>query len=198
MFSLSSNPLKTDYQTITSEVNKDATHNGATTTARHDIPEEVFIEKSRLKPPRGNEEPEPVEICDIQTLYRHLERDLERKGYEDALVNPDTSYMEEQILYIKSDLMLLISKIKTYYVGYLNRIKFHIESRQRHLLIETVEELIAHRSAIEEEISIITTIEVDAKEGVGLTQNLILGYKKGFRNGFAAITYNTILSNRSL
>lgn len=166
------------------------------TVVRPEIPEELFIEHSRPRLPKATPETEHLETCDIHTLYRYLERDLEKKGYEDALVNPDTAYLEEQILHIKSDLRLLISKIKTYYVRHLNDVKFHIESRQRQLLIETVEELIAYRSTIEEEIKIVGSIESDARDGAGLTENLILGYKKGFKNGFAAITYNTILGRR--
>jgi len=163
-----------------------------------EIPENVFIEyaKPKPKPSMDTNEVKP-EASDLQTLYRYLEQNLEKKGYEDALINPDTGYMEEQVLYINNELALLISKIKTYYAGYMRTIDFHIETRQRSGMIETVDELIAHKETVAGEMKIVLSIEEDSIQRVGLSQNPILSYRKGFRNGFAAITYNTVLSRKN-
>lgn len=167
-------------------------------TNNPEIPENVFIEyaKPKPKPSMETNETKP-EVSDLQTLYRYLEQNLEKKGYEDALVNPDTGYMEEQVLYINNELALLISKIKTYYTGYMRTIDFHIETRQRSGMIETVDELIAHKETVAGEMKIVSSIEEDSRQRTGLSQNPILSYKKGFRNGFAAITYNTVLSRKN-
>jgi hypothetical protein len=162
-----------------------------------EIPEHVFVEyakpnrKVNMEP--QNEEPE---VNNLKKLYDHLERNLEKQGYEDALVNPDTSYLEEHLQYIATELELLLSKVKIYYTSHLKSVAFHIDTRKRKGLIETVEELNAHKSTIEDEIRIVNVIEEDAKKRNGLTQNLFVSYRKGFHNGFAAITYNTILSKR--
>jgi len=163
-----------------------------------EIPESVFIEYAT---PKLKENMDPTEVKteapDLHMLYRYLEQNLEKKGYEDALVNPDSSHMEEHIQYINNELSLLIAKIKTYYAGYMRTIDFHIETRKRNGMIETVDELLTHKETIVEEIKIVSSIEEDASKGTGISQNLILGYKKGFRNGFAAITYNHVLGRRN-
>jgi len=187
-------------QTVASERTQDRLQSidQSKNDAIHEIPENVFIEYAN---PKSRENMDPIEVksevTDLQMLYRHLEQNLEKKGYEDALVNPDSSYMEEHVLYISNELNLLIAKIKTYYTGYIRTIDFHIETRKRNGMIETVDELLTHKETILEEIKIVSAIEDDANKGTGISQNLILGYKKGFRNGFAAITYNHVLGKRN-
>lgn len=163
-----------------------------------DIPENVFIEyvKPKQKPPALHEETRP-EVDDLQALYKYLEQNLEKRGYEDALMNPDTSVMDEQITFIRNELALLLSKIKTYYAGYLRTIDFHIDTRRRGGLIETVDELLSHKETVLEEVKIVSSIEADAYNDTGLSQNLIIGYKRGFRNAFAAITYSNVFSKRN-
>ncbi len=161
-----------------------------------EIPEHIFIESANPKPSKVNEVISANPVNDLHALYRHLEQNFEKKGYEDALINPDTSYMEENITVINNNLKLLISKINTYYSGYLRTIDFHIETRKRSGLLETVDELISHKQTVLEEINNVAIIETDSNNGVGLSQNLALSYRKGFRNGFAAITYNTVLGRK--
>lgn len=167
------------------------------TTERADVPEHVFIEYEKPKP-KGSAEPNEVkpEVNDLQSLYRHLEQNLEKNGYEDALTNPDTSYMEEEIQYINNDLGLLIAKIKTYYSSHMRNVDFHIDTRKRSGMIETVDELLSYRETILEDIRKVSEIESDTKKEVGLSQNLVLSYRRGFRKGFAAITYGTVLSRK--
>lgn len=166
--------------------------------SKSDIPEHVFVEYEKPKS-KGTADTNEVrsEVNDLQTLYRYLEQNLEKNGYEDALINPDTSYMEEQLRYISNEIGLTIAKIKTYYAGYVRNIDFHIETRKRSGMIETVEELISYKETVLEDIRKVTEIEDGAVKGSGLSQNLILSYRKGFRNGFAAITYNTVLSKKA-
>lgn len=160
-----------------------------------EVPEHIFVEyeKPTNKPPMETNET-PMQVNNLQTLYQHLAQNLEKKGYEDALMNPDSSYMQEQIRYIQNELNLLISKVNSYYSGFLRQIDFHIDTRKRSGMIETVEELIAHKATIEDEMKIVSDIELAAENGNGVTENLFLSYKKGFKNGLAAITFNTVLN----
>jgi hypothetical protein len=164
-----------------------------------DVPQDVFIEYQRPKAPsvdtNGSSE---QAVNNLQTLYGYLGQSLEKKGYEDALTNPDTSYMEEHIVYITNEQKLLIAKIKSYYAGYLRNIDFHIETRKRSGMLEVVDELIAHKQTVVEELDKVNSIEQEASKKEGISQNMILSYRRGFRNGFAAITYSAIFksSNR--
>jgi hypothetical protein len=163
----------------------------------HEIPEHIFVEYQNPKTKKTMEpnviQAEPI---DLQSLYRYLEQNFESRGFEDALRNPDTSHMEEQVQYIHNDLNLLISKVKSYYNGHITKVDFHIATRQRSGMVETVDELVSHKKSMTEEMSIVASIEEDLRKGIGLSQNLFLSYKKGFKNGFAAITHNTIFNRR--
>lgn len=161
-----------------------------------EIPEETFVEYSNTNQPDMEPNESQLEVNDIQTLYRYLEQNLEKKGYEDALMNPDTSYMEEHIRFLQNELNITISKVNTYYRQYMRLIDFHIDTRKRQEMIEVVDELLTKKANVEDEMKVVAQIENDARNANGITQNLVLSYKKGFRNGFSAITYGTILTRK--
>jgi len=164
----------------------------------HEIPEHIFIEyekPSKITPMEPTETPQ--EVNDLQSLYRYLEQNLEKKGYEAALMNPDSSYMEEHVRFLQNELSITISKVNTYYKSHVRQIDFHIETRKRHEMIEMVDELLTKKANVEDEMKIVSSIENDAKSANGISQNVVLSYRKGFKNGFAAITYGTILSKKS-
>lgn len=164
----------------------------------HEIPEHIFVEYQKPNQSTPMEPTEtPQEVNDIYSLYRYLEQNLEKKGYEDALMNPDTSYMEEHVRFLQNELNIRISKVSTYYKNHLRQIDFHIETRKRHEMIEMVDELLTKKATVEDEMKILSSIEEAAKITSGITQNVALSYRKGFRNGFAAITYGTILSKKN-
>jgi hypothetical protein len=159
-----------------------------------DIPEEVFVEYDHpSKKHKMEEQNAPEEIFDLDKLYKFLDQNLEKKGYEDALVNPDTFYMDQHVRILQNELDLLVARIQNDYRTHINKIDFHLDTRKRSGMIETVEELLTHKKTVEQNIQEVTNIHADSKRGEGLSQNIILSYKKGFQNGFAAITFNTIL-----
>ena len=164
-------------------------------SGRHDGPEQIFIAPESPKTaPKPRETTAPV--TNLDALYTYLGKNLEKAGYDDSLMNPDSSHMEEQLRFIKNELALLISRVKNYYSGHLREVEYHIETRRRSGMVETVDELLAHKANTEEKMQLVLQIENEARDGKGLTENLILSYKKGFRNGFAAITAATILNKR--
>lgn len=163
-----------------------------------EIPENIFVEFEKTsKPTHMEPTDEKDDVNDLKALYKFLELSHEKKGYEDALMNPDTSSMEEQVVLLQNGLTLMLSKVKTHYSTYLRNIDFHLETRKRNGMIETVDELETHKQNVKEEVSIVQGIEEDTLKGTGLSQNMILSYRRGFRNGFAAITFNNILSRKS-
>jgi hypothetical protein len=170
-----------------------------------EIPEELFVEKS---PPILKNEikiREPLKLksmetnvvnensYDLQYLYLFLEKDYQQEGYNDALANPDMSSMEEKIKLIRHQLDITIAKVKTYYSSVLRNINFHIESRKRNGMVDIVDELISKRTTIEEEMSKVAEIEEGAKTHSGISETLIMSYKLGFKNGYAAISHSQML-----
>ncbi len=170
--------------------------NANTERSLPEIKEELFTEKEIPKQNSMETNQSSATQNDINVLYEFLERNLEQQGYEDALLNPDSSHMNQNIENIKIQLEIIISKVKTYYSNYVRTINFHIESRKRNGMVDTVDELISQKDNAEEEIKTVLQVETDSKSNTGLSQNLIMSYTKGFRNGLASISYNTVLKNR--
>lgn len=171
-----------------------------------DITEDLFIEKmptpqenynSELKF-ENNQSQTKTNIPEngITILYQFLEKNFESKGYDDALVNPDTHHLDQNIISLKYDLERNIKKVKTFYEDFINQINFHINSRGRSGMIDTVEELEMKKSIAENHINKILEIEEDAHNNRGDCQGIIMSYTRGFRNGLAAISHHSILNQK--
>lgn len=163
----------------------------------NEVPKELFIENERPDTSQPDQPGNSPGKYDLSVLHRFLDQDLEKKGYEDALTNPDTQHMNRTIETIRHQLMGILSRVETYYQGYLRDIDFHIETRRRQNLLELVAELETHKAKIEDEKKTVDAIKNEAFKDGWPCQNLILTYQRGFLNGFAAITYETILSKRN-
>ncbi|MCD9574454.1 hypothetical protein [Flavobacterium soyae] len=157
-----------------------------------EISEKIFIQTEKF--PEGISKEHPVsQENGISLLFEFLEKNYESKGYDDALINPDNTHLEQNIEALKSDLERTIRKIKTYYQDFIREINFHIESRARIGMIDTVEELSVKKYTAEEHIGQILEIESDAKNNTGLGQGMLISYTRGFRNGLAAISNHSIM-----
>jgi len=159
-----------------------------------EIPENVFVEKSNSKDD-GNETTQSVPASEngIHVVFRFLEKNHEAKGYDDALVNPDTLHLEENVQALNNELERTIRKTRLFYEDFIREINFHINSRSRSGMVDTVEELIVKRETADSHIQQIIDIEKEAKENRGVAQGVILSYTRGFRNGLAAISHHSIM-----
>lgn len=159
-----------------------------------EIPENVFIEKEKPEnaPSEQNNNVTSNE-SGINLLFQFLEKNHEGKGYDDALINPDNTHLEQNIEALKNDLERTIRKIKTFYEDFIREINFHIGSRSRSGMIDTVEELTVKKETAENHIKQILEIENDAKNNKGVGQGVIISYTRGFKNGLAAISHHSIM-----
>lgn len=153
-----------------------------------EIPEHIFVEKEK-----PSESENPKFGNGINELFKFLEQNFESKGYDDALINPDTSHLNQNIEALKNDLARTIRKVKTFYEDFLSEIDFHIASRSRSGMIDTVEELTMKRKTAERHIEQVIDIEAQAKKNEGVGQGIIISYIRGFKNGLAAISHHSIL-----
>jgi hypothetical protein len=159
-----------------------------------EIPESVFIEKEKPEYSSQNENKGSIPSENgINLLFQFLERNHESKGYDDALVNPDNTHLEQNIEALKNDLERTIKKLKIYYEDFTREINFHIASRSRSGMVDTVEELTVKKETAESHIRQINEIEEEAKENSGVAQGVLISYSKGFRNGLAAISHHSIM-----
>lgn len=159
-----------------------------------EIPENVFLEKEKSTTDLSQVE-RTVQHLDngISILFSFIEKNYEGKGYDDALINPDNTHLEQNIEALKNDLERTIRKIKTFYEDFIREINFHIETRSRSGMVDTVEELTVKKDTAEEHINQILIIENEAKENKGIGYGIILSYKRGFNNGLAAISHHSIM-----
>jgi hypothetical protein len=158
-----------------------------------DIPEHVFIEKDA---PNGTETvSSSVASPDygISLLFQFLEKNYEAKGYDDALVNPDTTHLEQNVFGLRNDLQRTIRKVKLFYEDFIREIDVHISTRQRSGMIDTVEELSGKRLKAQSHIEQVIEIENEANNNQGIGQGIVISYTRGFRNGLAAISHHSIL-----
>ncbi|WP_026902431.1 hypothetical protein [Pedobacter glucosidilyticus] len=159
-----------------------------------EIPENIFVETEK---PQANYSEQTVTASSVENgitlLFQFLERNHESKGYDDALINPDTMHLQQNIEALKNDLERTIKKIKTFYEDFIREINFHIESRSRSGMVDTVEELTVKKDTALSHIQQILEIEEDAKNDKGLGQGVIISYTRGFRNGLAAISHHSIM-----
>lgn len=170
--------------------NRDNQQNKAVTnTVLPDIPEETFIEKNTTQKETVTEKA----AVGLTLLYDFLDKNYESKGYDDALVNPDASHLEQNILALKNDLERCIRRVKTYYEDAVREINFHISSRTRSGMIDTVEELTMKKQTAESHIEQVVKIQEEAKSNDGVGYGIVISYIRGFKNGLAAISHHTIL-----
>lgn len=159
-----------------------------------DIPEGVFIEKDKSKDDaptdnNGNASPD----YGIRLLFQFLDKNYEAKGYDDALVNPDTTNLEQNIAGLKNDLERTLTKVRIFYSDFIRELDVHLSTRRRSGMVDIVEELSAKKETAESHIKKVIEIEQQAMNNTGVGHGIILSYTKGFRNGLAAISHHSIL-----
>ncbi len=158
-----------------------------------EIPEDVFIEKSSPQDKTNETEVSKANGSGIQLLFTFLEKNHEGKGYDDALMNPDTIHLQENIEALKNELERTIRKTKIFYQDFIREINFHINSRTRSGMVDTVEELTVKKETAENHIQQILEIENDLRADTGIAQGVMISYTRGFRNGLAAISHHSIM-----
>jgi hypothetical protein len=167
------------------------------------IPEEIFIER-RTSPSESTQynakqptiETKPTITNNIDELYQFLDRNLESKAYDDALLNPDSYHLEQNLDALRKELIRTIKRVKTFYEDFIREIDYHIESRSRSGMIDTVEELKMKKEIALSHFDKVLLIEEDALSNSGDSQGIIISYTKGFKNGLAAISHHAIISKK--
>lgn len=158
----------------------------ADVTENPEIPEDVFIEKTNQGGnPERNEESE-ISQNNIHMVYSFLSKDYHQTGYNDALVNPDTSYRTEKVREIQGDLEIVIWKSRTFYEDAIRELDFLITSRSRLGMVDVVDELKMRKEKADDHYNKILELQKEAIEQ-GESHRLIISYKRGFQNGMAAI-----------
>ncbi|TCC99953.1 hypothetical protein [Pedobacter psychroterrae] len=162
------------------------------------IEEDIFIERDKPSATE-NIDKEVIEMAitnNLEQLYSFLDKNMESKGYDDALTNPDSYHLEQNLDSLRKELMRTIKRVKTFYEDFIREIDYHIESRSRSGMIDTVEELKMKKEIAGSHIEKVLLIETDALNKEGDSEGIIISYTRGFRNGLAAISHHTIINKK--
>jgi hypothetical protein len=124
----------------------------------------------------------------LQYIYDYATVDFEQRGYQDALINPDSSYKKENISLLIEDLNIKIRQAKNHYTTLLKELDFHINSRKEAGLIDIVNELETKKSITNQHYDEVIKIENETSEEKGLVARLKLSYNRGFNRGLASIS----------
>jgi hypothetical protein len=123
----------------------------------------------------------------IHILFSYLSRDFQQQGYDDALVNADASYMQQNMDAIQGDLQLIIRRVKVYYADAVKQLEFLIETRGRMGMIDVVDELKMKLDKAKSHQQEVMQLEKEIQEGLGAAQRIMISYKRGFTSGLAAL-----------
>lgn len=160
--------------------------NGDEVRPAPEIPEDVFIEKTAKDASADGTKTEAQKDGSIHQIYEFLSKDYQQQGYDDALVNPDTSYKAEKIREIQGELDITIRKSKTYYEDAIRMMDFLITSRSRLGMVDVVDELKMKKEKAQDHYKKLMEIQQEAIQQ-GESHRLIISYNRGFQNGMAAI-----------
>jgi hypothetical protein len=168
---------------------KDNDHQGKT------VSEDIFTAKLQADPETHSQNGH-AEAKGIYQLFLFFEKNHEARGYEDALVNPDNSHLVQNTEALKNEMERIIKRVKTFYEDFIQETNFHISSRSRSGMVDTVEELTMKKEIAQNHIQKVLEMEEDLKNNRGDGQGVILSYTRGFRNGLAAISHHNIFKTK--
>ena len=175
-----------------------------------EIEENVFIEAASTAPvtttnqflTNSTSQPSmdtPIQSANdnnIALLYTFMDRNHESKGYDDALLNPDTSHLNQNLEALKNDLIRTINKVKMFYEDFIQETEYHILSRSRSGMVDIVEELEMKKRIALGHMAKVKEIEQHAGQDEGDCKGMMISYTRGFKNGLAAISHHNILTKR--
>jgi len=155
-----------------------------------DIPKDKFVDDS------DPNDSGALAVMGIDAVFEFLQDDYETRGYGDALVNPDNSYMEMNLDLLRKDCTIVITKARNYYKDINKDIEFHIESRSRNGLIDIVEELKMKKEKVEDHLLQLDILEKGSEDESNIFERVELSYKRGFLRGLASITNSDVLNRK--
>lgn len=186
------NFLKRDYKNGAGTPTSNGQHANPS-LAHPEVEERVFIEPVA---PQHQIAEQPAFDHHIGVLYAFMDKNHEIKGYDDALLNPDASNLNQNLAALKSELIRTLNKVKTFYEDFIQETEFHIISRSRSGMIDMVEELEMKKKIALGHIDKVKAIEADTAHEEGDCKGILISYTRGFKNGLAAISHHHILSRK--
>lgn len=145
-----------------------------------------------------NEIREQNKIISIRKeLDDFLSTDFGSQGYENALINPDSSNSESHKEILKYQLEIIIERVLTKLQNELSNFEYHIKTRTKNGMFDTVEEINSEMEKYVQEIKKIEIILAEARQNTGKGHIIVLSFEQGFKKGLAAITASKLFDKNT-
>jgi hypothetical protein len=98
---------------------------------------------------------------------------------------------------IRNNLEVRFKQVKLKYMDDVREIDFHIQSRAQAGLVDVVEQLKTRKQTLTEHQRQLEEMERDLRNNTGYMIGMLLSYERGFLRGLAALSLETLKSQRS-
>lgn len=122
----------------------------------------------------------------IDAIYAFLKQDLEQKGFDDAMVNPENSYKESGVTLIENELRQLFEQVRLRYRNDLRLLQVQIDNMEKQGLPHQAATLYARKETYEEHMAKIDDMEQKVKNKETSIMSPIYTYERGFLKGLSA------------
>lgn len=122
----------------------------------------------------------------IDVIYTYVRKDYSTQGYDDAMVNPDASYMEMGKQLIKNKLKSLFDQISVRYKDEIRQLETMIHINETMGLTDTAMHLQTQNEIYTRHLGEIEDMRKGLESGTQQLQLMIGSYEKGFKTGIAA------------
>ena len=128
----------------------------------------------------------PEEELPVYTQSPYINRDYEQSGYDDAMVNADSTYKDSKKNIIKNELRRLFEQVTLRYRNDLRDIEVQIEIVEQQGLINTASSLKARKDTYIEHMSVMKDMVESLEKEEPQMMSMVKSYERGFLKGLAA------------
>lgn len=130
----------------------------------------------------------------IDVIYAYIRKDYSSKGYDDAMVNPDASYLEMGKQLIKNKLKSLFDQISLRYKDEIRQLETMIRINETMGLTDTAMHLQTQKEIYTRHLAEIEEMRKGLESGNQQLQLMIGSFEKGFKTGIAAKSVELLYS----
>ena len=131
----------------------------------------------------------------IDVIFNFIHKNFEEDGFQDALVNQDTTYRDAKEQMIRNDLEMLFKRIILRYKNDIRLVDVRIDNARKALALSAASDLEALRETYDEHLSEIKEMQDLLEANSPKMTTMIESYRRGFLKGIAATSANFIGKN---
>ncbi len=128
----------------------------------------------------------------IDIIFNFIHKNFEEEGFQDALVNCDSTYRDAKEKIIRNDLEMLFKRIILKYKSDIRVVNVKIENAHKALALAAAADMEALRATYEEHLVEIQEMQSQLDANDPKMTTMIESYRRGFLKGIAANAVNFI------